>query len=257
MIEVTNSVFTILVIDDTSIDREQYRRYLRTDTGCTYQFLEAASVAAGLELYQSARADLTPANRVDAVLLDYSLPDNYGLVFLEAIQAQNDDQAPPVIMVTGSGDQRIAARAMKLGAADYLLKEDLTPGLLQRTVRSAIELAQSRQQLQHYHNRLEMMHGQMAQIWESMTDAYITLALDWRIAYANHTAAQIIFHLTQLEPSIFIGKILWEIFPALVGHRSSRSFIKLWLNRFQCIWNFTTNPQVIGLRSMPIHQQWA
>jgi PAS domain S-box-containing protein len=226
VISVSDLVYTVLLIDDTLTDREQYRRYLRTDTSCTYQFLEATSVAAGLELYQSAKAELTPTSRIDAILLDYSLPDNYGLVFLEALQAQNDDQAPPVIMATGSGDQRVAARAMKLGAADYLVKEDLTPGLLQRTVRSAIELAQSRRQLQDYHGRLEMMHGQMAQIWESMTDAYMTLGLDWRIAYTNKTAAQIILHLTQLEPLAFIGKIFWELFPELVGRGIEQEFTR-------------------------------
>ncbi len=226
VIAVANSVYTVLVIDDTLTDREQYRRYLRTDKSCTYHFLEAVSVAAGLELYQSAQAQLKPASPIDAVLLDYSLPDVCGLVFLEALQARNDDQAPPVIMITGSGDQRIATQAMKLGAADYLVKEDLTPGLLQRTVRSAIELARSRQQLQDYHGRLEMMHGQMAQIWESMTDAYMTLALDWRIAYTNKTAAQIILHLTRLEPLAFIGKIFWELFPDLVGRGIEQEFAR-------------------------------
>jgi PAS domain S-box-containing protein len=221
---VTDSVYTVLLIDDTSTDREQYRRYLRSNSSCTYHFLEAASVASGLKLYQSAQADLTPTSQIDAILLDYSLPDAYGLVFLEALQARNDNQAPPIIMVTGSGDQRIAAQAMKLGAADYLVKEDLTPDLLQRTIRSAIELARSRQQLQHYHDRLEIMHGQMAQIWESMTDAYMTLALDWRLAYANQAAAKIISHLTQLEPSACIGKILWEMFPTLVGQGVEKAF---------------------------------
>jgi PAS domain S-box-containing protein len=219
-----NLVYTVLLIDDTSVDRQQYRRYLRADSSRTYNFLEAASVAAGLELYQSVQAGLACQSRIDAILLDYSLPDAYGLTFLEALQAQNDDQAPPVIMVTGSGDQRIATRAMKLGAADYLVKEDLTPGLLQRTISSAIVLAQSHQQLQHYHGQLKAMHGQMTQIWESMTDAYVTVDLNWRIAYANHTAAKIICHLTQFEPSTFVGQVLWEMFPSLVGQSVEQEF---------------------------------
>jgi PAS domain S-box-containing protein len=225
-ITVTELTYTVLLVDDTSSDREQYRRYLRADSSCTYHFLEAASVAAGLQVYQSAQADLRPAGRVDAILLDYSLPDAYGLVFLEALQAQNDDQAPPVIMITGSGDQRIATQAMKLGAADYLVKEDLTPGLLQRTIRSAIELARSRQQLQHYHGRLELMHGQMTQIWESMTDAYVTLDRDWRIAYANQIATKIILHLTHLNTPAYLGRILWDMFPRLIGQSIEAAFYR-------------------------------
>jgi PAS domain S-box-containing protein len=225
-ITVTELTYTVLLVDDTSSDREQYRRYLRADSSCTYHFLEAASVAGGLQVYQSAQADLRPAGRVDAILLDYSLPDAYGLVFLEALQAQDDDQAPPVIMITGSGDQRIATQAMKLGAADYLVKEDLTPGLLQRTIRSAIELARSRQQLQHYHGRLELMHGQMTQIWESMTDAYVTLDRDWRIAYANQIATKIILHLTHLKTPAYLGRILWDMFPRLIGQSIEEAFYR-------------------------------
>jgi PAS domain S-box-containing protein len=224
MVAVANSIYTVLLVDDTWTDREQYRRYLRADTSRTYQFLEAASVAEGLEVYRAAKDDLTSTGRIDAILLDYSLPDAYGLMFLEALEAQNDSQAPPVIMATGSGDQRIAARAMKLGAADYLVKQDLTPGLLQRSVSSAIELSQSRQKLQHYHSRLETMHGQMTQIWESMTDAYVTVDREWSIIYANQTATKIILHLTQAGPSAFLGQSVWDMFPSLVGQWIEQEF---------------------------------
>jgi PAS domain S-box-containing protein len=224
---VTDSVYTVLLVDDTSTDREQYRRYLRTDTSCTYQFLEAVSVATGLKLYQSAQAELTPTSRIDAILLDYSLPDAYGLVFLEALQARNDDQAPPVIMITGSGDQRIATQAMKLGAADYLVKQDLTPGLLQRTIRSAVELARSRQKLQHYHGRLEMMHEQMTQLLENRKQSEAALqsserklrvifdqashlmgllSLDGVLLEANQAALDSVGVL----PAEIIGKHFWE-----------------------------------------------
>jgi PAS domain S-box-containing protein len=223
----TDSVYTVLLVDDTWTDREQYRRYLRADTSRTYQFLEAVSVAEGLEVYQAAQSDSTSTGRIDAILLDYSLPDAYGLLFLEALQAQNDDQAPPVIMATGSGDQRIATRAMKLGAADYLVKEDLTPGLLQRSIGSAIELAQSRQQLQHYRGRLAVMHGQMAQIWENRKQSEAALQSSERklrviFDQASHLmgllsrdgilleANQAALDSVGVLPSEIVGKNFWE-----------------------------------------------
>ena len=62
----------------------------------------------------------------DIVLLDMNLPDGDGLEFLEAITTDNLINKLPVIMLTGERDERIAVQAMKLGAADYLVKGDVT-----------------------------------------------------------------------------------------------------------------------------------
>jgi diguanylate cyclase (GGDEF)-like protein len=56
----------------------------------------------------------------DAVLLDYSLPRMMGLEVLLHIREQGINV--PVIMITGQGDESIAVEAMKVGAADYIIK---------------------------------------------------------------------------------------------------------------------------------------
>jgi len=58
---------------------------------------------------------------VDAVLLDHKLPDAAGLELLETIAAKYPDL--PVVMVTGHGDERLAADVMKAGAVDYVIKD--------------------------------------------------------------------------------------------------------------------------------------
>jgi PAS domain S-box-containing protein len=130
---------TLLIIEDFLADRELYQRYLQADTSCTYQLLTADCAKAGLELCQTAV--------IDGILLDYVLPDSDGLSFLAALVAQCQGAPPPVVMVTGKGNEVIAAQAIKLGAADYLVKHYLTPERLQLSIRSAIENAQLRQQL--------------------------------------------------------------------------------------------------------------
>lgn len=60
-------------------------------------------------------------NDFDMIILDYRLPDSDGLSFLESLIEQNNDI--PVVMVTGLGNERIAVRAMKLGAYDYVVKD--------------------------------------------------------------------------------------------------------------------------------------
>jgi PAS domain S-box-containing protein len=131
---------TLLVIEDFAPDRELYRRCLLSDPSSDYSLLEVESAEAGLELCRT--------QTIDAILLDYLLPDADGLAFLEALNAQQNRVIPPVVMVTGEGDEIIAARAMKLGAEDYLIKRALTPDLLRLTMRTAIENARLRLQLQ-------------------------------------------------------------------------------------------------------------
>jgi signal transduction histidine kinase len=56
-----------------------------------------------------------------AILLDHHLPGTTGLELLPAIQSHGA-ATPPIVMVTGQGDERIAVEAMKAGAADYVIK---------------------------------------------------------------------------------------------------------------------------------------
>lgn len=58
----------------------------------------------------------TPA----AIVMDYHLPDTDGLSLL----AKVSDLVPfvPVVLVTGEGSEEVAVSAMKLGAADYVVK---------------------------------------------------------------------------------------------------------------------------------------
>ncbi len=131
---------TVLIIDDSPEDREAYRRYLLRDQTHHYIILEEESAEAGLAQCQK----LHP----DSVLLDFRLPDLDGLEFLEELNQQAGDQAPPVIMLTGQGDEAIAVRAMKLGAQDYLIKGRTSASDLLFTLNNVIKNAQLRRELQ-------------------------------------------------------------------------------------------------------------
>ena len=108
----------ILIVDDSESDRLSYVRYLESDKENSYHIIEAETLEEGLELWRSQQPDI--------VLLDINLPDGDGLEFLEEIGTDQAINKLPVIMLTGEGDERIAVQAMKLGAADYLVKGDVT-----------------------------------------------------------------------------------------------------------------------------------
>ncbi|AFY95345.1 sensor histidine kinase [Chamaesiphon minutus] len=145
--------FTLLIVEDFPDNRELYAQCLMTDRSCDYKLLEAESVAQGLNLCR-----LQP---IDAILLDYALPDGDGLEFLEALSLQGNGSIPPVVMMTGRGDENIAVRAMKSGVEDYLVKRDFTPQLLQLTMRNAIENARLRLQLRQSEERLQASEAQL------------------------------------------------------------------------------------------------
>jgi signal transduction histidine kinase/DNA-binding NarL/FixJ family response regulator len=73
----------------------------------------------------------------DVVLLDLSLPDAFGSSTISRmVEAAKD---VPVIVLTGNTDSEVSNQAVSLGADDYLLKSEITPSLLARTIQYTIE----------------------------------------------------------------------------------------------------------------------
>ena len=75
--------------------------------------------------------------RFDAILLDLSLPDAYGLPTLKQVQATSP--TIPIIVLSGVSDQALSLQAVQQGAQDYLVKGQGHPELLARSIRYAIE----------------------------------------------------------------------------------------------------------------------
>jgi signal transduction histidine kinase len=84
----------------------------------------------------------------DIYLIDYRLGEHTGLELLEF--AEPGKRSEPFILLTGTGDQRVEKRAMKLGAADYLVKGAFSAELLSRTLSYALGRKRAEvQRLQH------------------------------------------------------------------------------------------------------------
>jgi PAS domain S-box-containing protein len=94
-----------------------------------------------------------------AILLDLGLPDSQGLNTFTKFKAHTPNV--PIIIFTGSDDERLAARAVQEGAQDYLIKGSyLSKGeagvnLLVRAIRYAIERHEIQAALQREHDLLE------------------------------------------------------------------------------------------------------
>src|SRR5579859_5679392 len=78
-----------------------------------YIIVLAADGVEGLQKYQS--------GDYDVVVVDYKMPGYDGLQVIQKLRATGDP--PPMIMLTGGGNEVLAVEAMKMGASDYLVKD--------------------------------------------------------------------------------------------------------------------------------------
>jgi two-component system nitrogen regulation response regulator NtrX len=124
----------ILVIDDEAAIRESLRMILEYDGH--YECLGAASGSEGLSVLKQALPDM--------VILDIKMPSMNGLETLAEIRKV--DATVPVVMNSAHGTFKDVVEAMRLGAFDYIQKDDVTTDLLNVTVKKALEVRELRQE---------------------------------------------------------------------------------------------------------------
>jgi signal transduction histidine kinase/DNA-binding response OmpR family regulator len=117
----------ILLVEDNRADARLFAELLSEVPGRPFQLTTVDTLAA-------ARAQATTH---DVLFLDLSLPDAHGLDTVTAMLAAARDM--PIIVLTGTDDERVAIEAVKAGAQDYLTKSEITPSLIARTARYAVE----------------------------------------------------------------------------------------------------------------------
>lgn len=106
----------ILLIEDELATRFGFVRYFAKEG---YEVGEARDLAEAASLFA--------AERFDAVILDINLPDGNGIHFIDAIR--ENDQAIPIIIITGAADIPLAVEAMQRGADNFLTKPIDNAGL--------------------------------------------------------------------------------------------------------------------------------
>lgn len=144
------SPLKVLLVDDSDADRMRMARILRS-VFRDAEILEAEDGASAIE---------TLSKRVvDLVLVDYRLPDMDGLEVVDHIGRAAP--ATAAILMTGQGNEKLAAEAIKRGAQDYLVKGRLDAGELEQTVRLALRSAQNKRQSSAMAQQLSRTHREL------------------------------------------------------------------------------------------------
>jgi len=127
----------VLLIEDNDVDAQLTQDLLSEWSSEEFQVSRVKTLGEGLTYLSR--------ERFDAVLLDLSLPDAFGLSTVRQIH----DTSPtiPVVVLSGVSDQSLALQAVQQGAQDYLVKGQGHPELLARAVRYAIERKRTEERL--------------------------------------------------------------------------------------------------------------
>lgn len=140
----------------------------------------------------------------DVVLLDLCVPDGAGLGNVALLRAE----APrlPIIAAGDTDDETVALEAVHAGAQDYLVKGQITPGWLERSIRYAIERHRMDMTLraaeQKYHSLFDhLVEG----IFQTTPEGCYLLANSAlaRI-YGYHSPEELISAITDIEQRLYV-----------------------------------------------------
>ncbi|RUG17989.1 response regulator [Pseudomonas aeruginosa] len=139
---------TLLIIDDDEVVRESLAAYLEDSN---FKVLQALNGLQGLQIFESEQPDL--------VICGLRMPQIDGLELIRRIRQTASET--PIIVLSGAGVMSDAVEALRLGAADYLIKplEDLA--VLEHSVRRALDRAYLRVENQRYRDKLEAANREL------------------------------------------------------------------------------------------------
>jgi signal transduction histidine kinase len=131
----------VLLVEDSEDDALIIRESLPE---ATFEIEWAERFAAALERLAK--------SRFDAVLLDLSLPDAYGLDTIGRMQSQA--ARVPIVVLTGLDDEETALKAVERGAQDFLIKGQVNGPLLARSLRYAVQRHRAEEALKERNREL-------------------------------------------------------------------------------------------------------
>ena len=172
----------------------------------------------------------------DAIISDYNLPGFSGLVALDLLKARG--LGVPFILVSGEIGEDTAVEAMRNGASDYLLKNNLArlvPALLHAVeatetrrarVRADLELDASRQRLrelaQHLQNSIEQERAAISrEIHDDVGGSLTALKFDLAWIARHSDSAEVLERVTSALETVTLAiesskRIMHNLRPAIL-----------------------------------------
>lgn len=119
----------ILLVEDNPGDVRLFQEALGESRISNFQLIHRQSFAEALRCLADERPDVA--------VLDLGLPDAVGIAVVR--KARVSAAGVPLVVLTSVNDEALALQALQEGAQDYLIKGQLDPNLLARSLRYAME----------------------------------------------------------------------------------------------------------------------
>lgn len=162
----------LLLIEDNVGDARLLREMFRDQGLCGTQVNHVQTMT-------DAEHHLRQTDEVDLIVLDLGLPDCHGLGALRRARAAAPHVA--LVVLTGLDDERLASQALKEGAQDYLVKGQIEPRGLLRSLRYALERKELEEALFVEKERAEVTLN-------SIGDAVVCTDIAGNVTFLNRVA---------------------------------------------------------------------
>jgi PAS domain S-box-containing protein len=183
--------YSVLLVDDDEDDYFLTTECLRDIRGHQFEITWAPTYDQAFSLLNEQQFDIS--------LFDYLLGARTGLDLLRL--AKDLRLHTPIILLTGRGDLTIDTEALDLGVADYLIKSELEPEKLERSIRYSIGRAATLKALRESESKYRG-------IFEGSMDAICLLDASGHFMDINPATLQI----TGFSKAALLDKTLAELF---------------------------------------------
>lgn len=169
-----NQPIRILYVDDYPLDRELVRDALEKEHG-GFEVIEATT-------RKEFEVKLAQGG-FDLILSDFNILGFEGLQVLEAVRSAGSNL--PVIIVTGTGSEEVAAEAIKRGAADYVIKSPKHIRRLPQIIHLVLQKQQLEMERQLAEEAWRKSEERYHKLHESMMDCFAQVKMSGEIVDVN------------------------------------------------------------------------
>lgn len=217
---------SFLVIDDDEVDNRHCQRILQECFGKDAKIDTASSWEEAVLAVE--------AKSHDVYLVDHFMGARTGLDLIRRYRQEMPDHV--FILLTGQEDRNIDLEAAKVGASDYLVKADLSPVRLERSVRFALAMNAQQRELFHLSQSLQVATEKA----QEDSRQHLALAQELEATQDKLTDA-----LVRAKESEAQNRLVLDALPIAVAYMDKNERYVL-ANALACEWFATSEQDLIG-----------
>jgi PAS domain S-box-containing protein len=186
---------TILVIEDNIGDFVLIEDYLQ-DQFSNIKVIHSYDYKSAITLLENSQENIS------LILMDLNLPELGGLTLINSMLSHNFEI--PIIILTGYTDLEMAKKSLQMGFYDYLVKDEINPVILHKTITFTLNRSSFIHQLEHEKQNYENLFNfnpQPTWLLDSKSlkilNANLAAQLKYGLSHNNFLKMQF----TQLHPS--------------------------------------------------------